>query len=129
MSPCGPAERLHEKTHRKQNHFVRHEAHPARNEATSAPNYGSNPINSVGAITGGTNPVPEPGQVAASFLLLTAPGGYVFLKRRKAANASSASCKLPCGGDYAEMFEWLNCMVIAALHLKAQPTNHHKKTL
>jgi hypothetical protein len=35
--------------------------------------------------------------------------------------------QLPCGGDYAEIFEWLNCMVIAALHLKAQPTNHHKK--
>jgi hypothetical protein len=31
--------------------------------------------------------VPEPGQVAASLLLLTGIGGYVFLKRRKAAKA------------------------------------------
>jgi hypothetical protein len=30
-------------------------------------------------------PVPEPGQVAASLLLLVGIGGYVFLKRRKAA--------------------------------------------
>jgi hypothetical protein len=29
--------------------------------------------------------VPEPGQVAASLLLLSGIGGYVFLKRRKAA--------------------------------------------
>ena len=31
--------------------------------------------------------VPEPGQVAASLLLLGGIGGYVFLKRRKAAKA------------------------------------------
>jgi hypothetical protein len=29
--------------------------------------------------------VPEPGQVAASLLLLAGVGGYVFMKRRKAA--------------------------------------------
>lgn len=34
--------------------------------------------------------VPEPRQVAASCLLLAAIGGYVFLKRRKPANASAA---------------------------------------
>jgi hypothetical protein len=34
--------------------------------------------------------VPESGQVAASCLLLAAIGGYVFLKRRKPANASAA---------------------------------------
>jgi hypothetical protein len=33
--------------------------------------------------------VPEPGQVAASLLLLTGIGGYVFLKRRKAAQAAT----------------------------------------
>lgn len=33
--------------------------------------------------------VPEPGQVAASILLLTGIGGYVFLKRRKAAKPAS----------------------------------------
>jgi hypothetical protein len=32
--------------------------------------------------------VPEPGQVAASLLLLAGIGGYVFLKRRKAAKAA-----------------------------------------
>jgi hypothetical protein len=35
--------------------------------------------------TGGSASVPEPGQVAASLLLLSGIGGYVFLKRRKAA--------------------------------------------
>ena len=34
--------------------------------------------------------VPEPGQVAASLLLLAGIGGYVFLKRRKAAKAATA---------------------------------------
>jgi hypothetical protein len=33
--------------------------------------------------------VPEPGQVAASLLLLGGIGGYVFLKRRKAAKATA----------------------------------------
>ena len=33
------------------------------------------------------SPVPEPGQVAASLLLLSGIGGYVFLKRRRAAKA------------------------------------------
>jgi hypothetical protein len=27
------------------------------------------------------------------------------------------------------MFGWLNCISIAAIYLKVQPTNHHKKTL
>jgi hypothetical protein len=34
--------------------------------------------------------VPEPGQVAASLLLLAGIGGYVWLKRRKAAKAATA---------------------------------------
>jgi hypothetical protein len=40
---------------------------------------------------GGSDPssVPEPGQVAASVLLLSGIGGYVFLKRRKAAQAAT----------------------------------------
>jgi hypothetical protein len=33
--------------------------------------------------------VPEPGQVAASILLLAGIGGYVWLKRRKTAKAAS----------------------------------------
>jgi hypothetical protein len=37
----------------------------------------------------GPTGVPEPGQVAASLLLLTGIGGYVFLKRRKAAQAAT----------------------------------------
>jgi len=36
----------------------------------------------------GTAAVPEPGQVAASLLLLGGIGGYVFLKRRKSAQAA-----------------------------------------
>jgi LPXTG-motif cell wall-anchored protein len=35
--------------------------------------------------------VPEPGQVAASLLLLGGIGGYVFWKRRKAAKVAVAS--------------------------------------
>jgi hypothetical protein len=35
--------------------------------------------------------VPEPGQIAASLLLLTGIGGYVFLKRRKAAKPALAT--------------------------------------
>jgi hypothetical protein len=35
--------------------------------------------------------VPEPGQVAASLLLLSGIGGYVFLKRRKAAKSALAA--------------------------------------
>jgi hypothetical protein len=34
--------------------------------------------------------VPEPGQVAASLLLLAGIGGYVFVKRRKAAKPALA---------------------------------------
>jgi len=34
--------------------------------------------------------VPEPGQIAASLVLLAGIGGYVFLKRRKAAKAATA---------------------------------------
>ena len=34
--------------------------------------------------------VPEPGQIAASILLLAGIGGYVWLKRRKAAKAATA---------------------------------------
>jgi hypothetical protein len=37
-----------------------------------------------------TNPVPEPGQVATSLLLLGGIGGYVFLKRRKSAKTAVA---------------------------------------
>ena len=39
----------------------------------------------------GTSPVPEPGQVAASLVLLAGIGGYVFLKRRKAAKGLTAA--------------------------------------
>jgi hypothetical protein len=43
-----------------------------------------------GAVTldGGVAAVPEPGQVAASLLLLGGIGGYVFLKRRKVAKSA-----------------------------------------
>jgi hypothetical protein len=37
----------------------------------------------------GTSAVPEPGQVAASLLLLGSIGGYVFLKRRQAAKVAA----------------------------------------
>jgi hypothetical protein len=42
---------------------------------------------------GGSAPaaVPEPGQVAASLLLLAGIGGYVFLKRRKTAKPAQAA--------------------------------------
>jgi hypothetical protein len=36
------------------------------------------------------SPVPEPGQVAASLLLLGGIGGYIFIKRRRAATTASA---------------------------------------
>ena len=36
------------------------------------------------------SPVPEPGQVAASLLLLGGIGGYVFIKRRRAATPASS---------------------------------------
>jgi hypothetical protein len=45
---------------------------------------------SIGAITGGISPVPEPGQIAASLLLLAGIGGYAFLKRRKTGNPAAA---------------------------------------
>jgi hypothetical protein len=35
--------------------------------------------------------VPEPGQVAASLLLLAGIGGYVWMKRRKAAKPAAAA--------------------------------------
>jgi hypothetical protein len=38
-----------------------------------------------------TNPVPEPGQVAASMLLLIGIGGYVFLKRRKLTKSAESA--------------------------------------
>jgi hypothetical protein len=38
-------------------------------------------------ITNVSASVPEPGQVAASLLLLSGIGGHVFLKRRNAAKA------------------------------------------
>jgi hypothetical protein len=37
------------------------------------------------------SPVPEPGQVAASLLLLAGIGGYVWMKRRKTAKAAVAA--------------------------------------
>jgi hypothetical protein len=36
------------------------------------------------------SPVPEPGQVAASLLLLGGIGGYIFIKRRRAATPAAA---------------------------------------
>jgi hypothetical protein len=58
---------------------------------TNAPSYPGAAILSAGDITNPTlvsassAAVPEPGQVAASLLLLGGIGGYVFVKRRKAA--------------------------------------------
>jgi hypothetical protein len=40
---------------------------------------------------GGPAAVPEPGQVAASLLLLSGIGGYVFVKRRKAVKTAPAA--------------------------------------
>ncbi len=40
--------------------------------------------------TPGTAPVPEPGQVAASLLLLGGIGGYVFIKRRRKSAVAAA---------------------------------------
>jgi hypothetical protein len=45
----------------------------------------------IGVTSASINPVPEPGQVAASLLLLAGIGGYVFLKRRKAAKTALVS--------------------------------------
>jgi hypothetical protein len=62
---------------------------------TDAPSYPGAGILSAGDITNPTlvsaaaAAVPEPGQVAASLLLLAGIGGYVFLKRRKAAQATT----------------------------------------
>lgn len=39
----------------------------------------------------GPSPVPEPGQVAASILLLAGIGGYVWLKRRKTAKPAASA--------------------------------------
>lgn len=63
-------------------------------EATLSPSYlaGTTAILSAGNIANPSNlsaAVPEPGQVAASLLLLGGIGGYVFLKRRKAAKTAS----------------------------------------
>ena len=52
--------------------------------STAAPDYGSNPINSIGAITGGAV-VPEPGTWAAAALLV---GGAGFVRWRKRAKVS-----------------------------------------
>ncbi len=48
------------------------------------------PINGV-EFTTDSAAVPEPGQVATSLLLLGGIGGYVFLRRRKAAGSGSAA--------------------------------------
>jgi hypothetical protein len=40
--------------------------------------------------TASVNPVPEPGQVAASLLLLGGIGGYVFIKRRRKSTVAAA---------------------------------------
>jgi hypothetical protein len=63
---------------------------------TDAPSFPGAGILSAGDITnptlvGGTAAVPEPGQVAASLLLLAGIGGYVFVKRRKAAKPALAT--------------------------------------
>lgn len=50
----------------------------------------TNGTNGIGAGGGGSAAVPEPGQVAASLLLLGGIGGYVFIKRRKAAKPAVA---------------------------------------
>ncbi len=44
----------------------------------------------IGVTSASVNPVPEPGQIAASLLLLTGIAGYVFLKRRKLAKTAAA---------------------------------------
>ena len=61
--------------------------------SSGAPSFPGAGILSAGDITnptlvGGTAAVPEPGQVAASLLLLGGIGGYAFVKRRKAAKAT-----------------------------------------
>jgi hypothetical protein len=60
---------------------------------TDAPSFPGAGILSAGDITNPTlvsaAAVPEPGQVAASLLLLGGIGGYVFLKRRKAAKVAA----------------------------------------
>ena len=54
--------------------------------------YESTPNVAILAGAGGPGPaaVPEPGQVAASLLLLVGIGGYVFIKRRKTAKPAVA---------------------------------------
>ena len=49
------------------------------------------PVNGVEFTGPESAAVPEPGQVAASLVLLAGIGGYVFLKRRKAAKAPAAA--------------------------------------
>jgi hypothetical protein len=46
-------------------------------------------VYNIGISDVGTSAVPEPGQVAASLLLLAGIGGYVFLKRRKAEKVAA----------------------------------------
>jgi hypothetical protein len=60
---------------------------------TSGGGSGTPSINTSDFFTGdgGSAAVPEPGQVAASLLLLAGIGGYVFLKRRKAAKPALAT--------------------------------------
>jgi hypothetical protein len=49
-------------------------------------------IGVTGVVPGpGPSPVPEPGQVAASLLLLAGIGGYVWMKRRKTAKPATAA--------------------------------------
>jgi hypothetical protein len=45
----------------------------------------------IGVTDSGSAAVPEPGQVAASLLLLSGIGGYVWMKRRKAAKPATAA--------------------------------------
>lgn len=61
----------------------------ADNSGVDGGSYGAD--RQLASVGGGGAPaaVPEPGQVAASLLLLGGIGGYVFLKRRKAAKSAA----------------------------------------